>query len=252
LTSGKLCDSHIIPRHFIRKRDAGTGLFEFIDGEPLKKRLSKGWTEYLLCEKCESHLGRFDDYAARFFATSDNWGIVDVRQIDMRIFLVEEFNYELLKLFFMSLLWRSAVASIPAFESVALNHKYQEELREMILRNDPGDEHKYGTVIFKYEPHQKGYEKITFTPHEFRQSNCVFYYQLQLNEFPCHIKVSNQKDAARYPGFWLSKKPPLRIMEVKLLPTRLNEMVRIVQTQPKLLEEFRLKFQQHMLKDDLP
>lgn len=234
-----LCDSHIIPHHFFRKRENGSGMYEIIAGAPIKKRIPRGWTEKLLCTACEIHIGKFDDYAAKFFSGSDGWEIIDVKEIHMRLFVVHDYDYRLLKLFFLSLLWRSVVASIPAFEAVSFSSQYQEELRQMLVNCEPGKEHDYGTVIFKYEPHEKEYEKITFSPHRIRHPGCVTYFQLQLNEFPCRMKVSNQEDALRYEGFWLSEVAPLRIMEVPLIPQHFNTMVKMVQTQPKLLEAYR-------------
>lgn len=214
-------------------------MFEITDGKPQQRRIPRGWTERLLCDECEGRVGQFENYAAKFFAGSDNWQVIDVKEKAMRLFIVNDFDYPLLKLFFMSVLWRSAVSSIPAFEAVAFSPVYQEELRQMLLACEPGKEHDYGTVIFKYESQKNEYEKITFAPHRIRHSGCVTYFQLQLNEFPCRMKVSNQKDAARYDGFWLSEAAPLRIMEVPVIPERLKQMIDMVQTQPKLLEDFR-------------
>lgn len=212
-------------------------MFEITSDRPTRKRIPKGWTEKLLCKNCEQHIGRFDDYAAKFFGTSAGWDAVDIK--DLRFFAIEKYDYQLLKLFFLSLLWRSAITCIPAFEAVFFSSVYHEELRQMIRNDDPGEEHAYATVIFKYKPHKNGYEKVTFSPHRIRHSGCVTYFQLQLNEFPCRMKVSSQRDSDRYKDFWLSKNGPLRVMEVPLTPARFNAMVRMVQTQPKLLEEFR-------------
>lgn len=243
LESKPICDSHIIPRHFFRKRDTGSGMFEIISGEPLKKRIPTGWTEKLLCRDCEQHVGRFDDYAAKFFGASASWEVVQVQEINL--FMVHEFDFSLLKLFFVSLLWRAAVSSIPAFEAVSFSSTYEEELRKMILNSDPGNEDKYATVIFKFQPYKNEYEKITLSPHKIRHNGSVTYFQVQLNEFPCRIKVSNQKDSARYEGLWLTEKSPLRIMEVPLTPNRFNTMLNIVQTQPKLLKEFRKRHERN-------
>lgn len=214
-------------------------MFQISSGDPIKRRIPQGWKEYLLCIDCERHIGRFDDYAAKFFSSVDKWEFIETPA--GRLYVVHKYDYKLLKLFLMSVLWRASVASIEPFQQVSLDAHHQEALRQMLLANDVGNDSQFRSVIFRYQSY-KNLEKVTIAPHRIEEKGCITYFQLQFNEFPCRIKVSEQNDSDRYDGVWLSEKGPLRILEMTMAEKRLRAMVNVVTAQPKLYEEFKGSF----------
>jgi len=203
---------------------------------PLRKRLRTGWKERLLCSDCEQHIALFDNYAAKFFASTASWEAVEAE--DITFYKVHEYDYQLLKLFILSVVWRAAVSNIEAFTQVSLAPQHQERLCQMLVCKDPGGKYDYNTAIFRYSTYKNGLEQIAFSPRMFKTKDCVRYVEIEINEFPCQVKISNQKDSELYEHFWLSDQPPLRIMEMCSVK-RMAQAAKIVQEQQKRLELFR-------------
>ena len=108
--------------------------------------LQKGIRERLLCDACEQ---RFGDLERRFKqAWFDRPALPD--PLPRGFVLVDGLDYPRTKLFFLSILWRSSVATHKAFDRVALG-PHEERVRSMLLGGDPGrpDQYAiYGAVLF--------------------------------------------------------------------------------------------------------
>lgn len=120
-----------------------------LDENEQNKYLQKGLREYLLCEDCEQHLNEFEKYANRimFYEPPKK-----VRQ-NSRIAIIEGIDYDKMKLFQLSILWRASISKLEPFKEVNLG-PHQEILREMILNNNPGSYTDYGclqTAVFMEE-----------------------------------------------------------------------------------------------------
>lgn len=142
--------SHIIPDfiyrdgkvyhkdHSIHKVNIG----EIFKGLQNKKGIqySGEYDGNILCQYCDGVvIKRYEDYAKKIiwggqklspdetFSLSFPPGEVVVGNID----------YEKLKLFFLSILWRAAISTRPFFKEVNLEKWKLEELRKMILSGDP-------------------------------------------------------------------------------------------------------------------
>ena len=102
----------------------------------------KGHREYLLCQKCETRLSRWEDYAKGILvdgglsaATRFDWG-----------FEFRGVNYEQFKLYLLSILWRMGASTLEMFGAVKLG-RHEEVLRRALMAGDPLDEHVY-PVLF--------------------------------------------------------------------------------------------------------
>jgi hypothetical protein len=93
----------------------------------------KGLREPLLCSDCEQQFSRYEKYASGVFYGGAPHG----RQRVENLVQLSGLEYRPLKLFFLSLLWRMGITSIPALKGVELG-KYEETLRAMLQREDPG------------------------------------------------------------------------------------------------------------------
>ena len=211
-----LVDSHIIPRGIWRLKNTGTGFLEASsESHLLPKKLPKGWYEKLLCQPCDTDIGKdFDQYGRDFFASEPEWTTHTLGPIGaQRSFSeVRNYNYAKLKLFILSVLWRASLAKNTAFSNIKLLPQQEARLRKMLKDNDPGDVHEFGCAIFKYYDDGRSLHKVVFAPRLFRARGCVRYAEIQFNEFACRINVSNQKDRWRYDQVWLSPNESLRII----------------------------------------
>jgi hypothetical protein len=95
--------------------------------------------EYLLCDECEQKFSALEDYVKRFF-----YGKSDPIRLQMPInedsFVAE---YENMKLFQLSVLWRASEAKGEFFSAVSLSRQHRERLRQMLLNDDPGRADEY-------------------------------------------------------------------------------------------------------------
>ena len=107
-----------------------TLVFNERDAPP--KTIQKGLREPLLCDECEKHLQRYEDYFARFWYKKRPIP----RQIEGPEVLVN-FDYRRFKLFMLSIVWRAAVSRLPEFAAVTLG-KHEEVVRGMVLEDRPG------------------------------------------------------------------------------------------------------------------
>ena len=128
--------SHIVPEFMHGQMyDAKHRFFGIssIASKP-NKLFQKGLREELLCAGCEQHIGRYESYASRVFYGNPK---ISVSPVPGGL-LLKSLDYRILKLFFLSLLWRFAVTKVEQYKGADLG-PYTERLRERILKEDPGD-----------------------------------------------------------------------------------------------------------------
>jgi hypothetical protein len=77
-----------------------------------KKQIQSGLhVDGILCKDCENFIGKWDEYAQNLLLKEiDIDSIFEKQEITKEIQIIENVNYKLLKLFFLSLLWRIHVA----------------------------------------------------------------------------------------------------------------------------------------------
>ena len=138
-----LKNSHIIPEYFYKEMYDSKHRFMNISPDPKKKTtyLQKGAREFLLCEKCEEQLSKYERYVSQvyYYQSAKN-----VKQDDI-MFVAENADYSLIKLFQLSILWRAAISSIEIFSNVRLG-PHEEIIREMLLNENPGRYYEYGCM----------------------------------------------------------------------------------------------------------
>lgn len=125
----EIIKSHIIPKSFyqLKKQERYEGI------EPHKLLLDKvhsqnGHKEPLLCKECDNKLGYLDNYAYRFLFNEVpqlHFHATPIPGILTTHLNAKEFNYNNLKRFFISLVWRASICqkiplSLGVYEKIAL------------------------------------------------------------------------------------------------------------------------------------
>jgi len=145
LSEAKLCQSHIIPEFAYKPTYDSKHRFRNIydaAGGKIKWE-QKGFREELLCQRCETALSVYEDYASRILRPPlQKWR----KDVKGRIHLTG-LDYHKLKLFLLSVLWRAGVSNHHFCSHVKLG-RHEERLRSMILEEDPGEPTDYGCVIY--------------------------------------------------------------------------------------------------------
>jgi hypothetical protein len=142
----KLSNSHIIPEFLYKSCYNKDHRFVSVSFESeVKERFEYiGVREKLLCAKCEGKFSEYETYVSKIFDGSIRLKSV---QIEKDIFRLHGLDYKLFKLFGLSILWRSSVATHKMFSDVDLGPFHQEVFRQHLLNEDPCPQLKYGFFL---------------------------------------------------------------------------------------------------------
>ena len=140
--------SHIIPEFLYKPlyADGDERRLLAIHPQPHEKVkvIQKGFWERLLCNDCEQHISKWENYAEKLLF----WGNISILKgmKTQEFFVVDDIDYQAFKLFQISILWRAAVSTLPFFSAVELP-EHEEHLRIMITGNKPGLPGEYGCIM---------------------------------------------------------------------------------------------------------
>lgn len=167
-----LIRAHILPDAFNRDLRGGAERPPVMlanNPEEFPKRLPGGhYDENLLCEECELRFNKWDDYAAEFFLNrlrNDGRPIV-APEGDIIAYQYDDVDYERLKLFAISLLWRAAETQIRFFNRVKIG-PYREAARQLVLTADPGAPDTFSVLVCRWraKPSHEGIAQAQFSPY---------------------------------------------------------------------------------------
>jgi hypothetical protein len=136
-----LQNSHIIPEFFYKPLyDKKHRIYARI-GRKLADMppLQKGFRERLLCRDCEQKLSPYEKYNREILyggvqiTGSRNGDRIEITGL----------NYQRVRVFYLSLLWRMSIASHRFWREVNLG-PHQDKVREMVLQETPGEPEDYG------------------------------------------------------------------------------------------------------------
>ena len=136
-----LKESHIISKFIYKPVKEKTGKMTEIDNSPFLngKTRQDGIKEYLLCGICEERRQKYEDYVSKLIRKNTlikNGDIYHVTGID----------YVKFKLFLLFNLFMFAASKSPEFEEINIP-SYYDDLKDMILNNDPGTYAEFGCII---------------------------------------------------------------------------------------------------------
>ncbi|HEY1170724.1 MAG TPA: hypothetical protein VGH19_05080 [Verrucomicrobiae bacterium] len=201
-----LCRSHIIPEflystlyddkhHFIALEDVESG--EIRKGQ-------KGHRERLLCSGCESLINKFEKHSRRLFVDplpAFVMGSVRIREHP-------RLDYNLLKLFFLSILWRASVSSLPLFEHVYLG-PHEELIRKMLVSGQSGASTHYPIAIFALNYDGDHFRDLLVQPTYARVEGRRCYRFVMMG-FVVFIFVASMPAPSPFPLIALNPEKPVR------------------------------------------
>jgi hypothetical protein len=151
-----LCNSHIVPQFIFKHVQGDDGEFFVVKtGEEPPSTFYKSFSEKLLCEGCETLFSRWEHYASQFFY--GGMPLSGERRGD--VIEMQGLDYAMMKLFFMSLLWRFGITSNPWFKGTRLG-PHSDRLRSLLLASDPSEPWRYGcllTAVMHNGTHMSGF-----------------------------------------------------------------------------------------------
>jgi hypothetical protein len=223
LQDRQLIRSHILPDSFNRdlRGDAATPPL-MISNNPEKhpKRLPGGhYDEELVCLECEERFGLADDYAAKFFLgrfRTDGQTLAVEANGDAMAFQYQDVDYNLLKMFAISLLWRASATSIQFFERVTTG-PHEERLRQMILANDPGVADEFSTFVTRWvsRPEHEAMAQTQLSPYRARLDG-INEVKFLFAGAVMHVKVDKRPYPEPFPAFIIRPGSPLIVVAREL------------------------------------
>ena len=143
----ELINSHIMPKCFYKLDKYGPiRLYKPNSKESFIGKYQNGLTEPLLCAKCDTHIGKYDGYANKLFYKK----LPELTPVikDRRIFYLfdkKSFDYQELRLFFVSLVWRASISS----ERFSLGTKYEPIALKFLKQGFIENDNLFFPIIFR-------------------------------------------------------------------------------------------------------
>lgn len=202
----KLCDnycrfvkSHIIPIAFYKN--------PIITGDRLNKVFSEleckteprqnGIFEYFLCVECENRFQKCDNLAYKLFYERSVQSYTFLKNTDYSFLEIKlsTNDVKLLKLFFISLLWRAQASGRKEFKSVQLG-KYMENAKLSIIKEDPSYFQEIDIAFSKFKKINPERELAFLFPIKQKFTDCfgnsVNGYRICFPLYTCFIKVDQK------------------------------------------------------------
>ncbi|MXS82951.1 hypothetical protein [Nitrosomonas oligotropha] len=133
-------------------------------------REQKGLREKLLCDACEQKFSVWERYASLVL----KGGIPLTVKQESNIVHISGLDYKRFKLFQLSVLWRAGISSLQFFEKIQLG-KHTEELRRLLLEDNPGSPERYGCFMFGLKHNSEAFTGVIMQPGKVRLDGHIAY-----------------------------------------------------------------------------
>jgi hypothetical protein len=166
-------------------------------------RPQKAWRERLLCAKCEAVISRYERHARRLFVDPlpPHQPGASKARIHGRV------EYARLKLFLLSIPWRSSVSSHPVFKHVSLG-PHEEVIRQMLLDGRPGEATEYPILVWALHFQREPLRDLMVDPTYMRVEH-LKCYRLVITGFVVLIFVSQQTPSQKFMRLMLAPGKPV-------------------------------------------
>ncbi len=208
--SKKLIKAHVVPEKFF-SLDVQNPLLMIAADKPYETRCPIGiYDENILCADCDNKLGVYDEEAQKLFLT--NIGIYKHKDKDLHEIPPSAYNYEKLRLFFISLIWRASISSMNAFRNVSLGQKFEKMALDILKDPALDREDLFSVLIFKLKENPDiPLEKVYIEPWSFRCEGARMY-SFVFAGYNIHIKVDKRKLNQPIADFFLKSNSNLFIL----------------------------------------
>ena len=206
----KLIKAHVIPEAFFRRLRDGRAPPRMLTNNKNEypKRMPIGvYDNNILCEACEPHFEVWDNYAQELLGIEPKGASHIVGKDQLAGYETHEYWYDLLKLFFISLLWRASVSNHNFYVKVQLG-PFENIAKGFIERKNPGTPEDFSVTLAKFD-HPLG--ETVFDPHPEKKEG-VNYYRFYLGSYVAYIKVDKRKAPGLHVHFKMKPGEPLRII----------------------------------------
>ncbi len=207
----KLIKAHIIPEGFFRRQRQGKDSLELITNKTgeYNKRVQIGvYDKTIVCNDCENIWREWDDYAQKLLTEEPLNGQAWYHDDQKIAYIVNNFDYKKLKLFFISILWRASVSSHQFYSRISLG-SFEKIAKDFIKNNNPGGSEDFSIILSKFShPLSK---QSTMDPYQYKNSG-VNYYRFYLAGYMFEVKIDDKPTPILLSKITLSEDKPLVIL----------------------------------------
>ncbi|HRY52257.1 MAG TPA: hypothetical protein P5089_00180 [Candidatus Portnoybacteria bacterium] len=209
LQDKKLVDAHIVPRCFFERQKGGELFLEVLctNKSIRKSRSYIGlYDNSLVCYECEQKFSKFDDYGCKLLLSNlDDKNFILSSAGEKAGYQINSFDYDKLKLFFLSVLWRASNSERKEFAKINVG-SYNEKLKEMIINKNPGNQDEFSIFLTKFiDPLGSRNFMDPFSIKIDGINMCVFYFG---GGYKAYIKVDKRPLSNLFNLFIIKKDRP--------------------------------------------
>jgi hypothetical protein len=189
---GKPVKAHIIPKAFYEFPEQKEGVSKLYSNQQgtFSKKVPVGiYDSTFVTQEGEDIFNPLDNYAANLLLNK-NMKLTEISKNGyIAGWTIEKYDYKLLKLFSLSVLWRAHASSRPEFSKVNIG-PHEKQIKEMLLNSDPGDENHFSVIIAKWI--DEGFGPVFMDPVRERY-NGLNFYRIYCGRYVLLIKVDSRK-----------------------------------------------------------
>jgi len=203
--------AHIIPKCFFEIDPNEKGVTKLLSNTSYsfpKKTPNGIYDQSIVIDEGEKLFSKWDDYASNIFLKeSEQYEKITHKGKEIA-FQRKEYNYSLLKLFALSVLWRASVSSHYFFNKINLG-PHEEPIRQALLDNTPNDTDWYSVAFAVWSDRNKS--PGFMNPHKTR-FNGINYYILYFSRYIMYIKIDKRIATDSMKSVQLMENSPLLLV----------------------------------------
>lgn len=206
----KLVKAYVIPVAFFHRLREGNDpprLFTNTENSYPKKAPIGVYDNTILCAECEVLFGDWDIYAQDLLGIEPKSATQIAENGRVGGYEISKYRYDLLKLFFISLVWRSSISTHNFYSRVKLG-PFEAIAKRFIELRDPGVPEDFSVTVAKFD-HSPG--NSILDPHAEKWYH-VNYYRFYLGSYVIFMKVDKRKTPGLHSTFMIKPNEPLRII----------------------------------------
>lgn len=219
LQKKKLAKAHIIPTSFYSK-DSTDKLYS--DDLPYSQRRPSGiWDPHILCEQCDSLIGKLDDAAKRILIDKNGLYVryvideIDPTRYVRSYSLKEPSYYTDICRFLISVLWRASISTKKEFKGLYLG-PYEELAKKVILDSTVKYSHIFSFIILYLSDLEHPIQMYSTKRSKIEGIN---FYPLIMGYHKILIKVDSQKLLSKWHNMEVSERNNLLMLESEFKET---------------------------------
>lgn len=206
----KLIKAHIIPGSFfklLRTSKLSPEMHTNTSGIHPKRSPTGIYDKGILCEQCEMKFDTWDNHAQKVLLKDFSEDLAIYENKIKAGYKISNLDYKLLKLFFISLLWRASVSTHEFYHRVSAG-PFEEKLKQMILEDNPGSSDMFSVTLSKFSD-PRIVEMLD--PDRFK-CHGLNYYRFYIAGYVAYIKVDKRPPVDYMDRFKLKPNEPLLVI----------------------------------------